>query len=147
MGLKTTEYSKGEVKLGEWNNQHKKCLSKANNEHIPMITYWTPGANCSWCYDMEDKCFRDANFKKWQKSTPYIWCYTEGNNHEWKYDKFVNHGLTEYPFVWLHWKVSNTYSIDSWFIGRPDRMLDQTKNKYNRFKQSILLLFGQYIGK
>lgn len=79
MGLNKDEYSTSKtIKLGEWNNNYDECLSKSDKEHIPIVFYWTPGSGCSYCSYMEEKCFRSSSFKKWQKSKPYIFCYTEG---------------------------------------------------------------------
>lgn len=66
MGLNKGEYSTSKtIKLGEWNNNYDACLAKANNEHIPIVFYWTPGSGCGWCTSMEDGCFRTSSFKKW----------------------------------------------------------------------------------
>ena len=83
MSLNKGEYSTSKtIKLGVWNNNYDECLLKANNEHIPIVFYWTPGNGCSWCNTMENKCFRSNRFKTWQKSRPYIFCYTEGEKHK-----------------------------------------------------------------
>ena len=79
MGLNKDEYSTSKtIKLGVWNNNYDECLLKANEEHIPIVVYWTPGSGCGWCSSMEQQCFRSSSFKTWQKSKPYIFCYTEG---------------------------------------------------------------------
>lgn len=57
------EPSEGEVKLGEWNDNYDTCFEKADQEFIPIVTYWTDG--CPPARTFETNALLDEHFIEW----------------------------------------------------------------------------------
>ena len=148
MSLNVDEYSTSKtIELGVWNSNYDECRYKADNEHIPIVFYWTSNPNsCHFCEIFETNCLRSNEFKTWQKSKPYIFCYTEGKKHpifEGAFNSIIsNRFLTGFPFIWLHWKINDALTIDERFTGRA--MSLPIKGKIKNFMPSVDQFFQYY---
>ena len=123
--------------------------STADSKHIPIIAYWTPGNGCSYCNTFESKVYGNEGFKTWMKETPYIWTYsneeqhTPGQNEAYKAAK--SGCLGKFPFVLLHWKVSDNFEINVNFSGREATLPMPGSNLVEQFKNVINFIFGSYV--
>ena len=84
------------------------------------------------------------------KNLDHIFCYTEGQNHKiyagGQYFIIRDNFLYEYPYIWLHWNIGNSMTIDERFSGRPISFpIPNNNGKYSTFMESVDQFFKFYI--
>ena len=111
--------SKGELVLGEWNDNFAFNKQYAVDNHIPFLSYWGQ-IGCSYCNSF-DTLMLSAKFLEWQQKNKIVMNYYKCNviteqldNREWT----RNYKQTSFPFVRLYWVKPDGTVVDDPMGGR-----------------------------
>ena len=111
--------SKGELVLGEWNDNFARNKAYAIDNGIPFLSFW--GQNgCTYCYAFR-KLLAMPEFKAWQAEKKIVMNMYECRqvteqleNRDWT----RNYTQTSFPFVRLYWSVNGRVVADDPMGGR-----------------------------
>ena len=133
---------KGELVLGEWNNNFYRNFQYAKDNHIPILSYWSQ-QGCTYCYQFERSVLESEVFKQWAVETKIVMQYDKPIVVP-SHDKDKSYGMdftrnaqkfyftdivvpeynnkfpteTNFPFVRLYWLKKDGDIVDNPLYGR-----------------------------
>lgn len=147
------------VSTGAWFGDLDKCRAYARATGRPMIAVWS-NRGCSHC-DRLENAFMSATFRKWMKSTGFVFCFTcsddpKGKRGTGPYYTFCRgpERLKEYPFVRFYWYSDDRKVVDYSETGEViDKGQGPYKKTYDKAGKIVIdyILntagFGKYVEK
>lgn len=155
--------SKGELVLGEWNDNFTRNYQYAKENHIPILSFWST-RSCAYCNKVAQKVLQSEQFKIWANKAKIVmqyeqpqytprgpeesYCMDFTRNAQYfyltskkvpEYNKdFIE--STSFPFIRFYWVKKNGEIIDNPISGRPSTYTQYQHYNWNTTEQLIQLL-------